>query len=68
MGSKIILGLIIAIVWVIYTFGAYSAKFGFMAIGEVIVGAVIAGFFTHNTRLIIAVLGVPITILAWIVL
>lgn len=59
---------LVAIVWIIYTFGAYSAKFGFMAIGEVIVGAIAAGFLSHQARLVIAVVALPASIIAWVIL
>ena len=59
---------IIAICWIFYTFGAYSAKFGFMAIGEVFVGAMLAGFINHETRLKVAIASVPVMLIAWIIL
>lgn len=59
---------IVCVVWIIYTFGAYSAKFGFMAIGEVIVGAIIAGFLSHQARLVIASIALPGVIIAWAIL
>lgn len=59
---------LVAFVWIIYTFGAYSAKFGFMAIGEVIIGAIVAGLLSHQARLKIAFIALPATIIAWIVL
>jgi hypothetical protein len=58
----------VAVVWVIYTFGAYSAKFGFMAIGEVLVGAFLAGLLSHEGRLGVTLFGLPAAIIAWIVL
>lgn len=59
---------VVCVVWIIYTFGAYSAKFGFMAIGEVIVGAIIAGFLSHQARLVIASIALPGVIVAWTIL
>jgi len=59
---------VIAFAWIIYTFGAYSVKFGFMAIGEIIVGAIAAGFLSNQARLVIAVVALPASILAWVIL
>jgi hypothetical protein len=59
---------LIAILWIAYTFGTYSAKFGFMAIAEVIVGAILSGFIPHSSRLVIAGIALPASIAAWIIL
>lgn len=59
---------IIAVAWIMYTFGAYSAKFGFMAIGEVVVGAIIAGFLSQQVRIVIATIALPAAIIAWVIL
>ena len=59
---------IIAVIWVIYTFGAYSLLYGIMALAEVVIGAVIAGFLGHQQRLVIANVALPGMIVAWVVL
>lgn len=59
---------IIALIWIGTTFGSYSAKFGFMAIGEVIIGAILAGLLAHESRVFLAVTALPVTIIAWLVL
>ena len=59
---------IIAICWIFYTFGVYPAKFGFMAIAEVVVGAILAGLVSHEARLKVAVVSVPLMLIAWTIL
>lgn len=58
----------LVVVWIIYTFGAYSAKFGLMAIGEVAIGALLSGLLTNQVRSIVAVIALPVAICAWLIL
>lgn len=59
---------IITILWVIATFVEYPAVYGFMAIGEVFVGALIAAMFTHRFKLYVTGISAIGCAVAWIVL
>lgn len=60
------LAAISAIVFVIYTFGAYRAVFGFAALGELVVGALCAGFLSQRSLVVTANLSPILLILSWI--
>lgn len=59
---------VIVLIWIGSTFGSYSSAYGFMAIGEVLVGTFIAGLISHESRVLLAMTALPVTILAWVVL
>lgn len=59
---------IITILWVITTFVEYPAVYGFMAIGEVFVGALIAAIFPHRFKLPVTALSAIGCVVAWVVL
>lgn len=55
---------IIAIIWVISTFIKYPITFGFMAIGEVFIGALIALVFPHGIKLGITNLSIIVSVIS----
>ena len=59
---------VIAFIWIIYTFGSYSVGFGIMAIVEVVIGAVLAGFLSQQHRILVANIASPAMIISWAVL
>lgn len=59
---------LIVLSWIVYTFIEYPTKFGFYAIGEVILGIVAASFLSHDGRLIITSISVPSAIILWAIL
>lgn len=59
---------LVAILWVIHTFFAYPAVFVLWAIAEIIIGALAAGFISHQARVIVAFFALPASIIAWVIL
>jgi hypothetical protein len=59
---------IIALFFIIFTFIEYPFTYGFMAIGEVFFGAVIAGLMGYPILRIIGYLAAPLGIFFWILL
>lgn len=55
-----------AIVFVVYTSAAYSIAFGFAAIGELVVGALVAGFLPRSGLFFVANISIVGLIVAWI--
>lgn len=55
-----------SIAFVLYTFIAYPVAFGFAAVGELVVGALLAGFLTPQGRQVAAGMLPVGLIVAWI--
>ncbi|RTE85518.1 MULTISPECIES: hypothetical protein [Gammaproteobacteria] len=59
---------VITIIWIISTFVTYPAKYGFFAIGEVVIGAIIAGVISPHSRIFVAQVALPASIISWVTL
>lgn len=59
---------IIAISFIIFTFFKYPAMYGFMAVGEVFLGAFIAGLLGYPMIRIIGLSAAPLGVLLWILI
>lgn len=57
-----------ALFFIIYTFIQYPFLYGFMAIGEVFFGAILAGFIGYPLLRIIGYLAAPLAIFFWIII
>lgn len=49
--------------WVIYTFVKYPIQYGFMAFGEIALGAFFSGFLPYNIKTLIVCISFPSSII-----